>query len=67
MLPLAMLKAIVSSNCVVAKAVPLTTIIAMPMLPPKKKPPSSGVSEVGTSGNGNIQLKPRYWTLELLI
>jgi len=62
---LATLKAIVSSNPVVAKAVPLTMSIAMPIPPPPK--PDSEFREVGLLGNGNIQLKPKYWTLELLI
>src|ERR1700733_2668444 len=64
--PLATLKAMVVSNCVVAKAVPLTMSIAMPM-PVPAKPLTSELSEVGAVGIGKIQAKPRYWTLELLI
>src|SRR5271155_665319 len=47
--PLATLNAIVSSNCVVAKAVPLTIMIAIPMSPPKL---DRDDREVGTVGRG---------------
>ena len=35
--------------------------------PPFSAPAARLVSDVGTLGSGNIQLRPRYWTLELLI
>src|SRR5271169_2336533 len=65
-LPLATLKAIVVSNAVVAKAVPLTMIIDIPT-PTPLNPLTSELSEVGAVGIGKIQAKPKYWTLELLI
>src|ERR1700687_5040319 len=65
-LPLATLKAMVVSNCVVAKAVPLTMSTVMPT-PTPAKPLTSVLSEVGAVGTEKIQAKPRYWTLELLI
>src|SRR5271170_5438682 len=49
--PLATLKAIVSSKVVVAKAVPLTMIIAMPTPGPPYGPIIVD-TDVGTSGNG---------------